>query len=97
VLPKNPVNFNVDNVRVAKILGMGVSDSEVVKGFVLTRGAEGNSGDFFYYYIIFYFILIYFVSVLFLLILVPQVYFFSRFALLSLDLLFISLQERSNT
>lgn len=42
VCPKNPVNFSVDNVRVAKILGMGITDTEVVKGFVLTRGAEGN-------------------------------------------------------
>lgn len=42
VCPKNPSNFNVDNVRVAKIVGGGVADSEVVKGFVLTRGAEGT-------------------------------------------------------
>lgn len=42
VLPKNPANFNVDNVRVAKILGLGVVDTEVVNGFVLTRGAEGT-------------------------------------------------------
>ncbi len=41
VCPKNQTNFNVDNVRVAKIVGGGVSDTEVVKGFVLTRGAEG--------------------------------------------------------
>lgn len=42
VCPKNPTNFNVDNVRVAKILGLGVTDTEVVKGFVLTRGVEGT-------------------------------------------------------
>jgi hypothetical protein len=41
VCPKVVSNFNVDNVRVAKIVGGGVSDTEVVKGFVLTRGAEG--------------------------------------------------------
>jgi T-complex protein 1 subunit theta len=41
VCPRNPTNFNVDNVRVAKILGGGVSDIRVVKGFVLTRQAEG--------------------------------------------------------
>jgi T-complex protein 1 subunit theta len=43
VCPKVVTNFNVDNVRVAKIVGMGVSDTEVVKGFVLTRGSEGMS------------------------------------------------------
>ena len=43
VCPKVVSNFNVDNVRVAKIVGGGVSDTEVVKGFVLTRGAEGMS------------------------------------------------------
>jgi len=42
VLPKNPKNFNVDNVRVAKILGGGVLDTHVVRGFVLPRGAEGT-------------------------------------------------------
>jgi len=42
VCPKVVTNFNVDNVRVAKIVGMGVSDTEVVKGFVLTRGSEGT-------------------------------------------------------
>jgi len=42
VCPKTASNFNVDNVRVAKILGLGVTDTEVVKGFVLTRGAEGT-------------------------------------------------------
>lgn len=42
VCPKNPTQFNVENVRVAKILGMGVSDTVVVNGFVLTRGAEGT-------------------------------------------------------
>jgi T-complex protein 1 subunit theta len=42
ILPKNPKFFNVDNVRVAKILGGGVDDSVVIKGFVLTRDAEGT-------------------------------------------------------
>jgi T-complex protein 1 subunit theta len=42
VCPKNPSNFNVDNVRVAKILGGGVTDTRAVKGFVLPRGAEGT-------------------------------------------------------
>lgn len=42
VCPKNPQNFNVDNVRVAKILGGGTTDTQVVKGFVLPRPAEGT-------------------------------------------------------
>jgi T-complex protein 1 subunit theta len=29
VLPKNPVNFNVDNVRVVKIPGAALPDSQV--------------------------------------------------------------------
>jgi T-complex protein 1 subunit theta len=35
-------SLNVDNVRVAKILGGGVTDLEVVKGFVMVRGADGS-------------------------------------------------------
>jgi T-complex protein 1 subunit theta len=35
-------SLNVDNVRVAKILGGGVTDLEVVKGFVMVRGADGT-------------------------------------------------------
>eukprot|EP01120_Amphizonella_sp_Union-15-10_P001627 TRINITY_DN1177_c0_g1_i1.p1 TRINITY_DN1177_c0_g1~~TRINITY_DN1177_c0_g1_i1.p1 ORF type:complete len:545 (-),score=129.84 TRINITY_DN1177_c0_g1_i1:47-1681(-) len=42
VLPKNSTNFNVDNVRVAKILGGGVNDTTVIKGMILTRPAEGT-------------------------------------------------------
>lgn len=42
VVPKNPNNFNVDNVRVVKINGGGVHDSHVVKGMVLKRGVEGS-------------------------------------------------------
>mmetsp|Transcript_11966 Transcript_11966/g.35927 ORF Transcript_11966/g.35927 Transcript_11966/m.35927 type:complete len:556 (-) Transcript_11966:2647-4314(-) len=41
VCPKNPVSFNVDNVRVVKIPGGGVSDSAVVRGMVLKRDTEG--------------------------------------------------------
>lgn len=41
IMPKNPRNFNVDNVRVAKILGSGIYDSRVMKGFVLGRDTEG--------------------------------------------------------
>jgi len=39
---KNVTHFNVDNVRVAKILGGGVLDTHVLKGHVLTRDAEGT-------------------------------------------------------
>eukprot|EP00005_Dracoamoeba_jomungandri_P009239 CAMPEP_0174271034 /NCGR_PEP_ID=MMETSP0439-20130205/46563_1 /TAXON_ID=0 /ORGANISM="Stereomyxa ramosa, Strain Chinc5" /LENGTH=544 /DNA_ID=CAMNT_0015360771 /DNA_START=10 /DNA_END=1644 /DNA_ORIENTATION=- len=42
ILPENPIAFNVDNVRVTKILGGGVLDTTVVKGFVLTRDAAGS-------------------------------------------------------
>jgi len=42
VLPKVKEMFNVDNVRVAKILGLGVTDSTIVNGFVIPRNAEGN-------------------------------------------------------
>jgi len=42
ILPKNPKNFNVDNVRVAKILGGGITSTHVVKGFVISRDAEGT-------------------------------------------------------
>eukprot|EP01117_Protostelium_nocturnum_P000074 TRINITY_DN10164_c0_g1_i1.p1 TRINITY_DN10164_c0_g1~~TRINITY_DN10164_c0_g1_i1.p1 ORF type:complete len:571 (-),score=91.28 TRINITY_DN10164_c0_g1_i1:164-1771(-) len=40
VLPSNPKNFNVDNVRVAKILGGGVMDTSVIKGHVVVRDTE---------------------------------------------------------
>ncbi|CAM6103365.1 unnamed protein product [Calypogeia fissa] len=42
VCPKNPLNFNVDNVRVAKLLGGGVGDSLVVSGMVLKNDAVGS-------------------------------------------------------
>ncbi|XP_003384039.1 PREDICTED: T-complex protein 1 subunit theta-like [Amphimedon queenslandica] len=42
VLPENPVNFNVDNVRIAKILGSGVLNSSVVNGLVFKRLVEGD-------------------------------------------------------
>lgn len=41
VLPKNPVNFNVDNVRVVKIMGGSIEQSQVVKGMVLGREPDG--------------------------------------------------------
>lgn len=42
ILPKEPKNFNVDHVRVTKILGGGVLDTKLYKGFVMPRGAEGK-------------------------------------------------------
>jgi len=42
VCPKNPVNFNVDNVRVVKIQGGSLPDSSVVSGMVLKRDTEGT-------------------------------------------------------
>lgn len=42
VCPKNPINFNVDNVRVVKIPGASLTESTVVKGMVLRRDAEGT-------------------------------------------------------
>lgn len=42
VCPKNPTNFNVDNVRVVKIMGSGLASSHVVKGMVLKRDVEGT-------------------------------------------------------
>ncbi|XP_042003720.1 T-complex protein 1 subunit theta-like [Salvia splendens] len=42
VCPKNPANFNVDNVRVAKLLGGGLNNSLVVRGLVLKSDAVGT-------------------------------------------------------
>ncbi|XP_051129330.1 T-complex protein 1 subunit theta-like [Andrographis paniculata] len=42
VCPKNPANFNVDNVRVVKLLGGGLHDSSVVRGMVLKNDAVGS-------------------------------------------------------
>eukprot|EP01098_Paradermamoeba_levis_P004840 TRINITY_DN2069_c0_g1_i1.p1 TRINITY_DN2069_c0_g1~~TRINITY_DN2069_c0_g1_i1.p1 ORF type:complete len:579 (+),score=191.91 TRINITY_DN2069_c0_g1_i1:259-1737(+) len=42
ILPKDPKNFNVENIRVVKILGGGVADSTLVKGFVVDKDAEGT-------------------------------------------------------
>ena len=35
-------SFNVDNVRVSKILGAGMHASEVIRGMVFVREAEGD-------------------------------------------------------
>ena len=42
VLPKNPLNFNVDNVRVVKIMGGSVEQSRVVRGMVFGREPDGT-------------------------------------------------------
>eukprot|EP01016_Furgasonia_blochmanni_P039426 TRINITY_DN489_c0_g1_i1.p1 TRINITY_DN489_c0_g1~~TRINITY_DN489_c0_g1_i1.p1 ORF type:complete len:514 (-),score=227.56 TRINITY_DN489_c0_g1_i1:347-1888(-) len=41
-LPKNVDNFDVEYVRVAKILGSNIQKSEVIRGLVVTRNAEGS-------------------------------------------------------
>lgn len=42
VLPKNALSFNVDNVRIVKILGASVLDSSIIKGFVIDKPVEGT-------------------------------------------------------
>lgn len=42
VLPKQPINFNVDNVRVVKIMGGSLEQSKVVKGMVFGREPDGS-------------------------------------------------------
>jgi T-complex protein 1 subunit theta len=42
VLPENEIRFNVDNIRVAKILGGGYTDATLVKGVVVLREPEGT-------------------------------------------------------
>ncbi|PIC37556.1 hypothetical protein L5515_012802 [Caenorhabditis briggsae] len=40
--PANSYNFNVDNIRICKIIGSGVHTSKVMNGMVFKRGAEGE-------------------------------------------------------
>ncbi|KAJ8649678.1 hypothetical protein MRB53_002701 [Persea americana] len=42
VCPKNPANFNVDNVRVAKLLGGGLHNCSVLRGLVLKSDVVGS-------------------------------------------------------
>ncbi|KAI3977917.1 hypothetical protein MKX01_036757 [Papaver californicum] len=42
VCPKNPTNFNVDNVHIAKLQGEGLCNSTVVQGMVLKGDASGS-------------------------------------------------------
>lgn len=41
VLPKNPAGFNVDNIRVVKIMGGALEQSRVVKGMVFPKEPDG--------------------------------------------------------
>lgn len=41
IMPKNPAAFNVDSVRVVKILGGSLQDTSVIKGMVFGREPEG--------------------------------------------------------
>ncbi|KAL7277627.1 hypothetical protein ACG7TL_008554 [Trametes sanguinea] len=41
VMPPNPKNFNVDNVRVVKIMGGSLSGSKVIRGMVFGKEPEG--------------------------------------------------------
>lgn len=42
VLPKNPAAFNVDNIRVVKIMGGSLEQSRVVKGMVFPKEPNGT-------------------------------------------------------
>ncbi|OLL25412.1 putative T-complex protein 1 subunit theta [Neolecta irregularis DAH-3] len=42
VMPKNPLNFNIDNVRVVKVMGSNLVESKVVRGMVFAREPEGR-------------------------------------------------------
>lgn len=43
ILPSNINTFNVENIRVAKVLGGSIYDSTLVKGTVLTRDVESTT------------------------------------------------------
>ncbi|KAL9002722.1 MAG: hypothetical protein Q9188_004360 [Gyalolechia gomerana] len=43
VLPKTPSNFNVDNIRVVKIMGSSLDQSKVVKGMVFGREPDSST------------------------------------------------------
>jgi T-complex protein 1 subunit theta len=42
IMPKNPKDFNVDNIRVVKVMGSSLHESRVVRGMVFGREPEGN-------------------------------------------------------
>ena len=39
-MPESANKFNIDNIRVQKILGGGINDSEVLHGIMIVRGSE---------------------------------------------------------
>lgn len=39
-MPNDPAKFSVDNIRVQKILGGSINDSQVIHGMVVMRGSE---------------------------------------------------------
>ncbi|KAG2227310.1 hypothetical protein INT45_004265 [Circinella minor] len=41
IMPKNPTDFNVDNIRVVKVMGSSIYESSVVRGMVFGREPEG--------------------------------------------------------
>jgi T-complex protein 1 subunit theta len=41
-MPKNPVNFNVDNIRVVKIMGGSLEQSRLVRGMVFPKEPDGS-------------------------------------------------------
>ncbi|KAI9204374.1 chaperonin Cpn60/TCP-1 family [Polychytrium aggregatum] len=42
VMPKTPKDFNVDSIRVVKILGGSIHDTQVIRGMVFGREPEGT-------------------------------------------------------
>lgn len=42
VLPKNPANFNVDNIRVVKIMGGSLENSRIIRGMVFPKEPNGS-------------------------------------------------------
>ncbi|KAL1457199.1 hypothetical protein WDU94_001856 [Cyamophila willieti] len=42
ILPDGSSSFNVDNIRITKILGSGLLNSEIVQGMVFKRNVEGD-------------------------------------------------------
>ncbi|KAG8234600.1 hypothetical protein J437_LFUL017103 [Ladona fulva] len=42
IIPGKATSFNVDHVRVTKILGCGINSSKVIQGMVFKRGVEGD-------------------------------------------------------
>ena len=42
VMPKNPLQFNIDSVRVVKILGSNLADYKVISGMVFSWSRAGR-------------------------------------------------------